>query len=77
MAEMMQSLGQEFITRLVSVVKESLADSIVGAEDGANPLDAFAPDTASLQAQLQAMNKNGASSNSVAPFNEIEVTGVV
>ena len=73
---MITSLGPEFLAWLVNSAKEQLTDSTVRAENEVNPLDAGAPDTTSFQDQINAMNKNGASSILVAPFNEVEVTGV-
>ena len=48
----------------------------MGAEDGANHLDAGAKALASFQDQINAMNETGASFILVAPFDEVKVTGV-
>lgn len=73
----MQCLGPDFMTQLVSAAKESPPDSTVRAKENTSPLNGYALDTASLQAQLQVMNKNRVSSNSVITFDDVEVTGVV
>ena len=75
--KLLQSLSPNFLTHLVNVAKDTLSNSTVGAEDEMNRLDDGALDTPSLQAQLQPMNKNGASANLVAPLNKVEVTGVI
>ena len=77
MAALLESLSPEFLRRLVNVAKDNLPDCTRGAGGEADPLDAGAPDTVSFQAQLDAMNENGASANLVAPFDEVEVTGVM
>ena len=46
------------------------------AEDKPNPLDAGPLDSASFQDQINAMNEIGAGPSLVAPFDEVEVTGV-
>ena len=46
------------------------------AENKPNPLDAGALDSASFQDQINAMNNIGAGPSLVAPFDEVEVTGV-
>ena len=72
---MLQTLGgPEFITQLVRAFKASLYDSTVGAEDGTIPVDNFGPDSASLQNKIQAINENGASSTSIATFDNVEIT---
>ena len=77
MAALLESLSPEFLMRLVNSAKDKLPDSTLGAEDEANLMDSGAPDMSSFQAQLNVMNENGASSNSVVPFDEVEVTGVM
>ena len=70
-----KSLSPEFLTHLVNVAKDTLPIITVAAKDKMNLLDTGAPDTSSLQAQLQAMNKNEASANSTAPIDKVEDWG--
>ena len=56
--------------------KQQSTDDTAGAEDEPNPLDDGILDSASFQEQINAMNATEASHSSVAPFDEVEVTGV-
>ena len=58
--------------------QKKISQTVPGeADDEANPLDTGAADTSSFQAQLNTMNENGVSADSVAPFDKVEVTGVM
>ena len=46
------------------------------AEDKPNPLDAGPLDSASFQYQINAMNNIGVGHSTLAPFEEVKVTGV-
>ena len=76
MVSVLASLGPEFLARLMNSAKQQSTDSTVRAEDKPNLLDAGVQDSASFQDQINDMNEIGAGSTLVAPFNEVEVTGM-
>ena len=75
-AAVLASLGPEFLVQLMSCAKQQSMDGTARAEDKPNPLDAGVLDSASFQDQINAMNETGAGPTSVAPFDEVKVTGV-
>ena len=76
MAEILASLGPEFMAQFLNSVQGKATEESTRAEDEPNPLDGGALDSASFQDQINDMNNIGASHSSVAPFDEVEVTGV-
>ena len=76
MAELFASLGPEWVARFMNSAQGKATEEATRAEDGPNPLDEGGLDSASFQDQINAMNATGASQSSVAPFDEVEVTGV-